>query len=106
MNKKTIILQDLKVKLGDLLGKELVNIYLFGSQANNTENPDSDYDILILLKTKNDWKTKDKVIDICYDVDLKHDILIDAHILAEEELTSLRGKQPIYLNAIQNGIIA
>jgi len=77
---------------------------LFGSQAKNIETDDSDYDILILMKSKKDWKTKDKVIDICYDIDLKHDILIDPHILAEEELTSIRGKQPIFINAMLNGI--
>lgn len=104
MSKKIIILQDLKNKLQNYFGNDLINIYFFGSQAKNTETTDSDYDILILLKTKNDWRTKDKVIDICYDIDLKHDILIDPHILAEEELTSIRGKQPIFINAMLNGI--
>ncbi|OFX36966.1 MAG: hypothetical protein A2X08_16910 [Bacteroidetes bacterium GWA2_32_17] len=104
MSKKNIILQDLKNQLSNYFGNDLINIYLFGSQAKNTETDDSDYDILILMKSKKDWKTKDKVIDICYDIDLKHDILIDPHILAEEELTSIRGKQPIFINAMLNGI--
>ena len=104
MSEKTIILQDLKNQLTNSFGHNLVNIFLFGSQAMNTEKSDSDYDILILLKKKEDWRTKDKIIDICYDIDLKHDILIDPHILAEEELTTIRGKQPIFINAMQNGI--
>lgn len=106
MSKKIIILQDLKNQLTNYFGNDLISIYLFGSQAKNTETLDSDYDILILLKTKTDWRTKDKVIDICYDIDLKHDILIDPHILAEEELTSIRGKQPVFTNAMLNGIKA
>ena len=106
MNKKKLILQDLKALLTNQFGKDLINIYLFGSQAKNTETPDSDYDILILLKTRKDWRVKDQVIDICYDIDLKHDIIIDPHILAEEELTTLRGKQPIFINAMLNGIRA
>jgi len=104
MSTKIIILQDLKNQLSNYFGNDLINIYLFGSQAKNIETDDSDYDILILMKSKKDWKTKDKVIDICYDIDLKHDILIDPHILAEEELTSIRGKQPIFINAMLNGI--
>jgi len=104
MSKKIIILQDLKKQLTNYFGNDLVNVYLFGSQAKNTENEDSDYDILILLKTKKGWREKDHVIDICYDIDLKHDILIDPHILAEEELTSIRGRQPIFINAMLNGI--
>lgn len=106
MNKKKLILQDLKARLTNHFGKDLINIFLFGSQAKNTEATDSDYDILILLKTKKDWRTKDEVIDICYDIDLKHDILIDPHILAEEELNTIRGKQPIFINAMLNGIRA
>jgi uncharacterized protein len=104
MGEKIKILEDLKNQLKNYLGDDLVNIYLFGSQAKNTEGANSDYDILILIKKRNDWKTKDKVIDICYEIDLKHDILIDPHILSENELNSIRGKQPIFVNAIQNGI--
>jgi len=104
MSEKTIILQDLKKELTNSFGSNLVNIFLFGSQAKNTETLDSDYDILILLKTKKDWRIKDQIIDICYDIDLKHDILIDPHILSEEELTTIRGKQPIFINAMLNGI--
>jgi hypothetical protein len=57
-----------------------------------------------LFKTKKDWRKKDLVIDICYGIDLKHDILIDPHILTQDELTSIRGKQPIFINAMINGI--
>ncbi|MCX6257628.1 MAG: nucleotidyltransferase domain-containing protein [Bacteroidia bacterium] len=104
MNKRTLILKDLKNQLTDYFGNDLINIYLFGSQAKNNGAQDSDYDILILLKTKKNRGTRDKVIDICYDIDLKHNILIDPHILSEEELTTIRGKQPIFTNAILNGI--
>ena len=106
MNKKEIILEDLKNQLTNNYGNDIVNIYLFGSQAKSTDTSDSDYDILILFKTKKDWRIKDKVIDICYDIDLKYDILIDPHILSEEELQTIRGKQPIFINAMLNGIRA
>jgi len=104
MNKYILILNDLKNQLRNYFGDDLINIYLFGSQAKNTGTQDSDYDILILFKSKNGWRTKGKVIDICYDIDIKHDILIDPHVLSEDELTTLRGKQSIFTNAILNGI--
>lgn len=104
MNNKIQILHDLQTQLSGFLGNEFIKVYLFGSQAKNTQTTDSDYDILILLKSKNDWKTKDRIIDICYEIDLKHNILIDPHILAEEELSTIRGKQPIFNQAILNGI--
>jgi len=104
MDKKAIVLHDIKNQLMNQLGSDLVDVFLFGSQAKNKETPDSDYDILILLKTKKDWRTKEAIIDICYDIDLKYDILIDPHILSEEELLTPRGKQPVFINAMQNGL--
>ena len=38
MSNKIIILQDLKNQLKDFFGDDLINIYLFGSQAKNTRN--------------------------------------------------------------------
>ena len=104
MSNKLIIMQDLKNHLLNNYGKDLVNIYLFGSQADGAQTTESDYDVLILLKTKKDWKAKGNNLDLCYDIDLKHDIIIEPHILAEEELLTLRGKQPIFVNAMQKGI--
>lgn len=104
MDKKLTILRDIKDNLSHHFGNELINVILFGSQAKNKEHPYSDYDILIILKTKYNWKVKDKVMDLCYDIDLKYDIIIDPHIIAEDELNTLRGKQPIYSNAMQYGI--
>lgn len=104
MKKKLIVLQDLKNHLSNHYGTEVINVILFGSQAKNMEHPDSDYDVLIIMKNKYNWETKYKIIDLCYDIDLKHDIIIDPHILAEEEIDTLRGKQPIFNNALRNGI--
>ena len=104
MNKNVIILKDLKNHLSNQFGSEVTKVILFGSRSKNMEHPDSDYDILIILKSKHNWETKFKIIDLCYDIDLKHDIIIDPHILAEEEINTLRGKQPIFSNALQNGI--
>ena len=49
MNKKILILRDLKNQLSNHFGSDLINLFLFGSQAKNTETTDSDYDILILF---------------------------------------------------------
>jgi len=41
---------------------------------------------------------------VSYSIDLKYNITTDIHLLAESELGSLRGKQPIFVNAINTGI--
>ena len=103
---KIEILHDLKNHLYSKFGKEIKKVILFGSQASNTASIGSDYDFIIILRTKPDWKLKRQISDLCYDIDLKYNIITDTHLLAESELNSLRGKQPIYRNAINKGIHA
>jgi len=106
MDYKLIILQDLKSHLTQYFRDEILQVILFGSQAKNLSTPGSDYDVLIILRSKHDWKTKERILDLCYDIDLKYDIFIDLHLLSQDELSELRGRQPIFLNAFQNGIRA
>ncbi|MHC1777084.1 MAG: nucleotidyltransferase domain-containing protein [Lentimicrobium sp.] len=106
MSDQSQILNDLKRRLEEHYSDSLKNIVLFGSQANKMANENSDYDILILLDkdyTKND---ENRILDICYDIDLKYDIIIDAHLITTKELDSKRGKQPLFVNALKNGIYA
>jgi predicted nucleotidyltransferase len=100
------IIKDLKHHLQKNIGDNVHDIILFGSRASESNKVDSDYDILIVLKEKPDWKLKRKISDYCYDIDLKYGIITDTHILASSEINSLRGKQPVYQDAIQNGIYA
>lgn len=95
-------------ELSDLIEQKCIgnvkDIILFGSQVYGTPKEDSDYDFLIILKQKVDWKTERIISDACYEIELKFDILTDTHIISEAELSTLRGLQPIYTNAIQNGL--
>lgn len=105
INKKRLIV-DLKYQLQSKFADNLVDVILFGSQITHRTLPDSDYDILIILKQKVDWKIEREISDICYEIDLKYEIITDTHIVSEPELSSLRGKQPIFVNAITNGLHA
>jgi len=103
---KVFILKDLKDNLQKLYQGSVKNVILFGSQAKGLANENSDYDILILLDKDYSGKDEDKIFDICYDIDLKYNIIIDAHLLSLKELKTIRGKQPIFMNAINFGIYA
>jgi hypothetical protein len=41
-----------------------------------------------------------------YDIDLKYNILLDVHLMSARELNSARGKQPIFIKALNTGIYA
>jgi uncharacterized protein len=102
-NNKIKILNDLKLSLSDKLRDNLREIVLFGSQLTEKTKSDSDYDILILVKDKSDWKLERQISDICFEIDLKYGILTDTHVLSETELNTPRGKQPIFVNALNQG---
>lgn len=98
---KNQIMNELRTLLQKHLGENIEKIILFGSQAADTNSEYSDYDILIILRTGYDWHTKNKIFSLCYEIDLKYDILIDAKIISLAELRTLRGKQPFVLNALE-----
>lgn len=103
---RRLILTDLKRKLEEQYSDSVKNVILFGSQANNSSTEFSDYDILILLNQDYNRKDENRILDICYDIDLKYNIIIDAHLLSTREIESKRGRQPIFVNALKNGIYA
>lgn len=103
---KQIVLTDLCHLLKSRFPDNIKDVVLFGSQVQGKAHKDSDYDILIILKQKADWKIEREISDLCFEIDLKYSITTDTHIIGEPELLTLRGKQPIFVNAIANGIHA
>ncbi len=105
LENKTIV-TDLKNRLTQSLGSSVKDVVLFGSRAKGNFTPDSDFDVLVVLDNDYSGKEENKILDICYDVDLKFGILLDVHIISSNELNSPRGKQPIFVNAINSGLYA
>ena len=103
---KEVVLNDFNQLLRLRFSDDLKDLVLFGSQTTGKATKDSDYDFLIILKQKIDWKTEREISDLSYEIELKYNIVTDTHILAESELSTLRGKQPIFVNAIAKGIHA
>ena len=103
---KQLVLKDLSLLLKARFSDDLKDVVLFGSQLYGEADKDSDYDILIILKQKADWKIEREISDICYEIELKYNILTDTHVIGESELSTLRGRQPVFVNAISNGIHA
>jgi len=103
---QTIIIQVLQKYLREHYGDSVKNVILFGSQAKGTCRAYSDYDILVLLDKDYSGKDENKILDFCYEIGLRFNIIIDVHILSIKELQTIRGKQPIFINALETGIYA
>ena len=97
------IINELNTLLRNRFSDNLKEVVLFGSRAYGKSRNDSDYDVLVVLKNKVDWKKEREISDLCYEIDLKYNIITDTHIISEAEFSSLRGKQPIFINALEKG---
>jgi predicted nucleotidyltransferase len=100
------ILSDLKSHLITNYGGSVKDVVLFGSQARGDSKEYSDYDVLIVLEKDYTGKDENQIFDLCYDIDLKYNILLDVHVISKSELASIRGRQPVFVNALKSGIHA
>ena len=99
-----LIVNELKQILVESLGDNVADVILFGSQLKGTAHQDSDVDVLIVLNSDYDWKKKREISDLCYSIDLKYDVFLDTQIISLNELkNSIRGKHPIFSNALKEG---
>ena len=99
------ILTKLKTSLTATFGALINEVILFGSQANGTANEDSDYDILIILNNDYDQHLYDAIFDCIFETGLEYNILFDMHIVSTNEMEhTIRGAEPIFYNAIKNGV--
>lgn len=102
---KKKILKDLKALLIKEYAEYIDKVVLFGSRAVNTASKYSDYDILLVLKKDFDWRLEDAMLSLCYEIDLKYDIVTDVKLISENDLKSMKGRQPFILNALEHGLM-
>jgi predicted nucleotidyltransferase len=101
------ILKELKQYLITGFGDDIVDVILFGSQASGKATEDSDFDILVVVANDYNWQMRDRIMDKAFDIGLKYQVLFDIHLLSlNEKRNSLRGKEPLIVNAIERGIYA
>jgi predicted nucleotidyltransferase len=106
MTDRLTILKELKSCLQKAYPDSVKYVILFGSQAYGVPTENSDYDVLIVLTRDFTARDENKIYDLCFDVNLKYNIIIDAHLISERELFTIKGKQPIFTKAIKSGIYA
>ncbi|MDD5091335.1 MAG: nucleotidyltransferase domain-containing protein [Candidatus Wallbacteria bacterium] len=84
--------------------KDIRKVVFYGSRATGHDGMDSDFDVLIVVGRLVDWKLENEIIDACYEIDLRHDVQIDPKIIAESDLSTVLGRQPFVVNALENGV--
>lgn len=102
-----VLAKEIKQHLNKHLNNIVSDVVIFGSRAKGSALYDSDYDVLIILDTDYNQKTKKIINGLCYDFDLNYDIFLDTQIISESELkNSIRGKHPVFKTALKEGLHA
>lgn len=98
------ILDDLKDYLQSLYGAQLCQVVLFGSQAREDASPESDIDVLVVLRDAFDYSLEvDRTGDKVSMLSLENDGVISC--LFMEESRFLKENSPLLLNIRREGVI-
>ena len=81
-------LKSFKILLKQILGKQLIELKLFGSKARGDDRPNSDMDVLIIVAT-DDWHIRDTVYDVATDMLLQMDVCISPKVISKNRFDQL-----------------
>jgi uncharacterized protein len=80
------ILDPLKQNLTALYGDRLIHLTLFGSQARGDQSPESDIDVLVVLRSPvNPGEEIKRTGKIVADLSLEHDVVISCLFMDETD---------------------
>ena len=99
-----ILLNRMKSLLKRDFSSLVVKIVLFGSRVDGSARDYSDYDVLVVVNKTIDWRTRDAIRSVLYDLNFEYDILVSVQVISEPELATIRGRQPFIQNAMETGI--
>ncbi len=98
------LLNEFREALQKLYGDRLVATILFGSQARGDSVPDSDIDIMVVLKgTVDPGQENDCISDLAATMSLEHDVVISCIFMAEARYRD--ENSPLLLNVREEGVL-
>ncbi len=78
------VLAELRARLRELYGERLVKLVLFGSQARGDARPDSDIDVMVVLKGEVEVETeRRRVLPITLELSLENNVVILCSYVSE-----------------------
>lgn len=97
------ILQKLKKELMQIYGDQIASILLYGSRARGDERPDSDIDILIVLKQEFDYSEMLRLSsDLTASLSLEYDVVISRAFVSREQFENRQ--TPFLMNVRREAI--
>ena len=86
-------------------GKDIADIFLYGSYARGDNDNNSDIDIAAIVKGKRvELQEKLKIIwDISADIGLENDVVVSPTVIPYDEFVEYKEKLPYYMNIVREG---
>ncbi|HJX11143.1 MAG TPA: nucleotidyltransferase domain-containing protein [Candidatus Binatia bacterium] len=99
------IIQELSAALRARYGDRYRGLLIYGSEARGEARPDSDVDLLLVLRdTNRPSREIDRIADILADFNLRYGVLLSVLPVAENTLKTAEG--PFWRNVRREGIAA
>lgn len=92
-------LNEFSMLIKNALNNNLFDIKLFGSKSTGKYHDESDIDILIVVKQRNE-EVMNSISDILLDVELKYDSRISPVVLTTAELLKNQQHQTLFYNEV------
>jgi predicted nucleotidyltransferase len=97
------ILAELRCELEKLYGERLARVVLFGSQARGDAAPDSDIDVLVVLRGDvRDGEEISRTSKITADLSLANDVVISCVFVSDKQFAI--ENSPLLLNIRKEGV--
>ena len=98
------ILREFRDGLEQIYGSRLVRVVLFGSQARDEAEPDSDIDVTLVLQGAVDPNGEiQRLSSFASGLSLKHDVVISCVYVSEENFGN--EQSPLMLNVRREGVL-
>lgn len=98
------ILREFRDGLEQIYGPRLVRVVLFGSQARDEAEPDSDIDVMLVLQGAVDPNREiQRLSSFTSGLSLKHDVVISCVYVSEENFGN--EQSPLMLNVRREGVL-
>lgn len=102
--KEQLGLEKFRTALEKALGKNLVEVKLFGSKARGDARKDSDIDVLVIIAT-GDLRVRDVIYVLVTDILLEEEVDISPKVIDKKKYTHLlKIRTPFIKNIIRDGI--
>lgn len=100
LKKREKALREFKRRLLLVLGKDVLELKLFGSQTRGNFKKDSDIDVLIVLRSLSP-KKEDFIIDLTCQILFDFGVVISPHIYSKKEYSYLNHLPSVFMQILK-----